>query len=167
MIELKCNYCGRFDFRNKKSLSNHRRWHNPSTRPNLNYSGGKNPNWRGGKTINNNGYLIQHINGYPRLRHRIIMELSLGRKLNKDEVIHHINKNKTDNRIENLMLLTNQSEHCKIENFQIINKGRKQTKEHIENRVKIIKQLGIFKGINNPNYKHGNYIKSNEVQLKL
>ena len=122
MIELKCDYCGRFDFRNKKSLSNHRRWHNPSTRPNLNYSGGKNPNWRGGKTINNNGYLIQHINGYPRLRHRMIMELYL---------------------------------------------GRKQTKEHIENRVKIIKQLGIFKGINNPNYKHGKYIKFNEVQLKL
>jgi hypothetical protein len=45
--------------------------------------------------------------------HRIIMEQHLGRKLCKDEVIHHINGNGKDNRIENLQLMT-RSGHTKL-----------------------------------------------------
>ncbi len=42
--------------------------------------------------------------------HRLVMEEKIGRYLRPSEVIHHINGNKQDNKIENLMLLT-QREH--------------------------------------------------------
>ena len=38
--------------------------------------------------------------------HREIMETSLGRKLLPKEIVHHRNENKTDNRLENLEILT-------------------------------------------------------------
>ena len=50
-------------------------------------------------------------NGYI-YHHRIVMENHIGRILTTNEVVHHINGNKKDNRIENLELMTN-SEHVK------------------------------------------------------
>lgn len=45
--------------------------------------------------------------------HIVIMEKIIGRKLNKNEIVHHINHNKLDNRIENLMLMTRE-DHNKL-----------------------------------------------------
>ena len=45
--------------------------------------------------------------------HRLVAENIIGRYLREDEVIHHINFKKTDNRSENLLILTN-SEHSKL-----------------------------------------------------
>lgn len=59
------------------------------------------------------GYLEGSVAGkYFRL-HRKIMEEHLGRKLNRDEHVNHINGNKLDNRIENLEVLSH-SEHMKL-----------------------------------------------------
>jgi len=72
------------------------------------------------KTNNGSGYTLIFIgkgepctnhNGYM-YEHRYIMENSLGRKLEKNEHVHHINGNRSDNRIENLIVVTSQ-EHRK------------------------------------------------------
>ena len=47
--------------------------------------------------------------------HRLVMERHLGRYLRPEEVVHHINSQKTDNRLENLMLFANQAEHIVFE----------------------------------------------------
>lgn len=60
----------------------------------------------GKKEIRRGGYI--HIwNGKTWIpEHRNIMEIYLKRKLEKGEAVHHRNGDKTDNRIENLQLLT-------------------------------------------------------------
>lgn len=44
--------------------------------------------------------------------HRWLMEQKIGRKLEKNEHVHHINGDPKDNRIENLEILSN-SDHAK------------------------------------------------------
>jgi len=85
------------------------------------YKGAKNPNWKGGRRIDKRGYILVGVADHPQAsydgyvrEHRLVMEKSIGRFLLKSEVVHHINGKKDDNRIENLLLLSSQSEHAKI-----------------------------------------------------
>lgn len=83
-------------------------------------SGSKHPQWKGGRIKINSGYVWVHAPNHPMaskvspkgyvLEHRLVMSTHLGRPLKKEEVVHHINHVRDDNRIENLMLTT-PSEH--------------------------------------------------------
>lgn len=57
---------------------------------------------------NKKGYISEH---------RLVMQEYLGKKIESTEVVHHINGNTFDNRIENLILFTSSSEHTKHHNL--------------------------------------------------
>lgn len=73
--------------------------------------------WKGGKVTDKDGYILIWKPKHPLnrtgyiLEHRLKMEKYIGKYLTKDEVVHHINGNRKDNRIKNLILFKNQFEH--------------------------------------------------------
>jgi len=70
------------------------------------YLDGQNAHCNGDKRHGSCGYTEIYINGKWMVEHRVIMEEHLGRKLGMAETVHHINGDKTDNRVENLQLLS-------------------------------------------------------------
>lgn len=116
--KLKCKICGKeFELPLSQTVdrmycSNECRW--------ISQKGNGNPCWRGGERISGNGYVLIYSPNHPFknngncvYEHRLIMGKSLGRFLKEEEVVHHINNDKTDNRLRNLLLFSNQSEHMK------------------------------------------------------
>jgi hypothetical protein len=73
-------------------------------------------NWKGGKLIDEKGYVRVYIgNGKYAKEHRLVMEKKLGRKLTKDEDVHHIDESfvaRSNNDPSNLELKT-KIEHTK------------------------------------------------------
>lgn len=85
--------------------------------------GNKNPAYNCGRYFDSNGYVVLFMPEHPFcgtkktvLEHRFIMECKIGRYLENEECVHHIDGNKANNNPNNLMLFKNNSEHIKYHN---------------------------------------------------
>lgn len=107
--------------------------------------GSNNSGWKGGRR-KELGYVYIYVPNHPNAKknyiveHRLVMEKKLGRYLKKSEVVHHIDFDKSNNKIENLMLFETAGKHMKfhtkIKQFGMTNPIKRQ----IENRWKELKK---------------------------
>lgn len=93
-------------------------------------------NWRGGRSIDKrSGYVrvFADQEGRPRYiyEHILVAEETAGRHLQAGEVVHHINCDPTDNRPENLVVVS-RSEHARLHR-QLEEVGREMLRRgHVE-----------------------------------
>src|SRR5215471_611130 len=84
-------------------------------------SGEKHTGWKGGRVLRK-GYWYVYAPDHPHatkkryvLEHRLVMEAILGRYLDPKEVVHHLNKDRQDNRPANLGVFPSNADHLRHE----------------------------------------------------
>ena len=125
MLVKTCKYCG-YEF--KRTYQHKTEWKNQRfcSRVCRNRLTADNNIVRG-YWLDKDGYAIRTINIDGKRRnfrlHRLAMEEYLGRPLNPYENVHHKNGNRVDNRIENLELFDNSSDHIKYKHLNASKKN--------------------------------------------
>ena len=86
--------------------------------------GSRNPRWNEGRTINGRGYALIFMPDHSRANskgyvyeHILVLEKSLGRLLRRTETAHHLDGNKLNNSINNLVLFATMGMHTKFHNW--------------------------------------------------
>jgi len=113
------------------------------------------PTWKGGAYIDSKGY--RQIRLYPddpyfslsnkncyALEHRVIMAQHLGRLLTAEEIVHHRNGVKNDNRIKNLELMPDGVHHLPSMRLQRQVKELQNRTQQLEQRIVILEAENII-----------------------
>lgn len=110
----KCLICGK-EFKVKWSHAERRKCCSRECRYDLQkilLQGENNPNWKGGNAINKEGYRMIRLGNKYIYEHIFVWKRNKG-NIPQGFIIHHLNGNRQDNRIENLACMSN-SEHMKL-----------------------------------------------------
>lgn len=106
------------------------------------YNGAKHPRWKGGRSIKTDGYVFiltpghKRANNHGYVREHILVWERVNGELPEGYVIHHLNGDKHDNRIENLIALPSCKHHSNLVN-QALQKRIRQLEEEINNVLKV------------------------------
>lgn len=116
---LSCEYCGGELKYGKRFCSSKCRSFVVPMPPRPDRTGCKPSNYKG--RIRRNGYWAIHLPEHPYsnkqgyvFEHRLVVEKNIGRYLKPTEVVHHIDYDKTNNKVENLQLLSSNAQHKDI-----------------------------------------------------
>lgn len=142
--------------------------------------GDKNASFKNGILFTNYGYIIEHAPNHPFphdqsnkacrvLQHRLVIErnhhlfddkyflIENGNYYLKPEyAVHHINHNRTDNRIENLQILT-KGEHTRLHNLE-----QTIVRDNVTGRI-----IGIVKSGKNGEACDGNTVLTNHIANRM
>jgi hypothetical protein len=134
----------------------------------------KGNNWKGGRILTSHGYVrilvgTDHphadCKGYA-YEHRIVAMEMIGRELKHNEIVHHLNGVKTDNRPENIVIVTSNADHLSVYHRQ-----RKDLRPvNGENPIRECecgcgKKFYTYDKSNRPRkYKHSSHAQQREVQ---
>lgn len=115
-----CDWCGeRFKPHSRKSRFCSRTCQAKGLMAVRDTSGPNNPHYKGGLSESQGRTIIVCRDGSWALYSRAVMEAHVGRPLRSDEIVHHVNGNPADDRIENLRLTT-RSEHIAIHRDELL-----------------------------------------------
>ena len=108
----KHNFCNFSHFKiwNSRRISEYNKNVNPMNKP----GGVLSARIKSGNKQRGRGLGKTYIKFLGRHLHRVLAEKKIGRPLKLGEVVHHIDGNKRNNSLSNLMVLESQAQHAKI-----------------------------------------------------